>query len=426
MDIREAIKHVKPCSYLAKIDLSAAYRSVNIHPSDYLYTGIKWIFEGDSEPTYMYDAKLPFGASKSPQIFQRLSSAVCRIFFHMYNYVAIAYLDDYLIFGETYEVCNDAQIKLIALLRRLGFSINWNKVVGPSTCLTFLGVQIDTISMSLSLPSDKLCEFSDLLCSFMGKKRASRKQLETLIGKLSWASQVIQGGHTFLRRMINLKCAMSCNNHKVLLTAEFYQDILWWKNFISVFNGSCKIQDQRPLTSLQTDACTEGGGAYFMGDYCYINWVIDMPQFALEHINIKELLIIFLAICRWGSVFQNRHVLEHCDNKSAVSWINKGSTHTGMAMVIIRVLFWVCALLNCTLRAIYLPGDRNRTADTCSRLHEHGKLSMLYSIAPSLQFTDFNMTELSNHMSSNFIRFRWNQCIRAAEGSWCAEREGVG
>ena len=38
--------------FLAKIDLSAAYRSVNIHPSNYAVTWLKWTFAGDTEPTY--------------------------------------------------------------------------------------------------------------------------------------------------------------------------------------------------------------------------------------------------------------------------------------------------------------------------------------------------------------------------------------
>ena len=98
MDLREAIKHVNQGCYMAKVDLSSAYRSVSIHPSNYAGTGLQWTFTGDDEPTYMFDSRLPFGVSKSPQIFQRLSSAVCRILKQKYNYKVIAYLDDFFAF----------------------------------------------------------------------------------------------------------------------------------------------------------------------------------------------------------------------------------------------------------------------------------------------------------------------------------------
>lgn len=71
--------------YLVKIDLSSAYRSVPTHPTNYQATGLKWQFANASSPTYMYDTKLLFGSAKIPHIFQRLSSAVCRILKNAYN-----------------------------------------------------------------------------------------------------------------------------------------------------------------------------------------------------------------------------------------------------------------------------------------------------------------------------------------------------
>jgi len=70
-----------------------------------------------------------------------------------------------------------------------------------------------------------------------------------------------------------------------------------------VFNGKTKILDDRPITSIQCDACTEGGGATFLGDYMYINWNIDMPDMAPLHINVKEAIMIILAIFRWATYF---------------------------------------------------------------------------------------------------------------------------
>ena len=105
-------------------------------------------------------------------------------------------------FGKTYNECFNAMVKLVQLLRTLGFEINWSKVQGPSQEIVFLGVLINTVSMTFSLPHDELGSFFEMLLNFSSRKRASRKQLEVLIGKLNWASQVISGGRTFLRRII--------------------------------------------------------------------------------------------------------------------------------------------------------------------------------------------------------------------------------
>lgn len=48
--LQDAIDLMTPGCYLGKIDLASAFRSVRIHPSNYQYTGLKWTFEGESEP----------------------------------------------------------------------------------------------------------------------------------------------------------------------------------------------------------------------------------------------------------------------------------------------------------------------------------------------------------------------------------------
>ncbi|CAG2237511.1 unnamed protein product [Mytilus edulis] len=101
MDLRHALKIIKRNDYLGKIDLKSAYRSVKCHDSDYPLTGLQWTFNGDDSPTYMYDAKLPFGHARSPKIFQQLSASVCEIMKCTYNITCIAYLDDILVIADT-------------------------------------------------------------------------------------------------------------------------------------------------------------------------------------------------------------------------------------------------------------------------------------------------------------------------------------
>ena len=288
----------------------------------------------------------------------------------MYDYTAIAYLDDFLIFGKSFEECSSAMHTLINLLRQLGFAINWSKVEGPSQQLVFLGVVVDSVSMTLALPTLKLKDFSDLLTMFLKKKRVSVRQLETLVGKLSWASQVICGGRTFLRRVLDLKNSVKERHHKVLLTNAFFADLQWWILFMETFNGTGQIQDPRPISSLQTYASSEGGGGFYNGDYFYINWALDLPVCATEHINVKEFVAIFLAVFRWCNNFLNKKVIIYSDNASAVSWINKGTSRNPLIQFMCRILFWISAMNNCAFSARYIPGKQNSIADACSRLHE--------------------------------------------------------
>jgi hypothetical protein len=69
---------IKVGSFLAKIDLQSAYRHVPVHPDCFDMTGLQWTFKGDAGPTFLYDCRLPFGASSSCRIFQALSNAIVR------------------------------------------------------------------------------------------------------------------------------------------------------------------------------------------------------------------------------------------------------------------------------------------------------------------------------------------------------------
>jgi hypothetical protein len=106
----------------------------------------------------------------------------------------VVYLDDFLICAPTMKECATALSTLVSLLRHLGFCINWDKVVDPTRRIIFLGVEIDTETMSKRLPVNTLLALRAELQVFAKRKRASKRQLESLAGKLSWAAKVVYGG----------------------------------------------------------------------------------------------------------------------------------------------------------------------------------------------------------------------------------------
>ena len=71
--LSDAITLLTPSSYMAKVDLKSAYRSVEIRHEHQTLTGLQWTFLGDSRPTTLLDKCLPFGAPKSPAAFNRIT-----------------------------------------------------------------------------------------------------------------------------------------------------------------------------------------------------------------------------------------------------------------------------------------------------------------------------------------------------------------
>ena len=141
--------------FFTKVDLKNAYRSVGISKESQRVTGLQWNFQGKT--AYMTDTCLPFGARLSPGIFHRLTQAVKRIMAQK-GHLLVVYLDDFLIIADSKEACSEALMVLIKLLWKLGFSICWGKVINPTQRITFLGIELDSVAMSMRLPHDKLCK----------------------------------------------------------------------------------------------------------------------------------------------------------------------------------------------------------------------------------------------------------------------------
>lgn len=65
--------------------------------------------------------------------------------------------------GSTIEECNKGLETLLSLLRSLGFYISWGKIEPPSQITKYLGININTVKMELSLPESKLSKVQDLV-----------------------------------------------------------------------------------------------------------------------------------------------------------------------------------------------------------------------------------------------------------------------
>ena len=144
-----AIELLTPHSYMAKVDLKSAYRSVEIKPEQYTLTGLRWKFNGEDRATNIIDRCLGFGARKAPSIFNRITQSVARMM-HRRSFNCIVYLDDFFLCENSFSRCLEALSTLVQLLRSLNFKINWQKITDPCRRTNFLGVEIDLDKEQLS------------------------------------------------------------------------------------------------------------------------------------------------------------------------------------------------------------------------------------------------------------------------------------
>jgi hypothetical protein len=369
--VKDAENLIIPGCFMAKIDLKSAYRHVGIHPSQYKIAGLQWQFQGENRATYMIDRFLMFGARKSPSHFHRLTQAIRRMM-ERRGFKCIVYMDDFLCIEKDKETCQLAFDTLLKLLRDLGFSIAWNKLVLPCTKLTFLGIELCSKDMLAKLPENKKQEFVKLLSEFSKCKRASRRQLEKLAGKLNWACQIVKCGRTYLRRILDTLNRVKQPYHKIKLNDEFQADISWWCKVIHGHQGRCMYTGRGPIHQVYLDACNEGAGFVYGADWGYVNFSIDCPEVGDFHINSKELLAAVFAARRWAPIWRNSRVIFFTDNTSAKAFISKGTCNDKTLMPYIRELHEYSVQFDFEILSFHIKGENNSLADSVSRINNKG------------------------------------------------------
>ncbi len=399
----DALSVLRPGMYMAKVDLKSAYRSVRIKESDFTATGLQWTFAGQHSTTFMVDTRLPFGNRLSPFLFNLLTQAVRHIIADQGGFplrMLTVYLDDFWLAADSRAECQRMLLITINILRRLGFLIAWDKVVGPTRRLTFLGIEICTETMTTTLPHDKLVQFRSLIVATLQRRSMSKRQLQSLIGKLNWITRCVYGGRTFLRRFINVAQSLRAPWHRKRLTQEIYADLRWWLSALSFIEGrSMPIIDNRVFTPVHIDASRRGLAAIWGTGFVFRPLDAGLAK-SLPSAYV-ETLALLPAAQQWAALWANKKIIVHCDNRAAVRIINKGTCRSPLILDALRQVWLLSVRFNFRVCAVYIPAKYNIAADYVSRTGKAPPMATgaicngvghkdegLYATSPRAQYTE--------------------------------------
>ena len=287
---------------------------------------------------FYIDTCSPFGLCSAPFIFNQLSVAIHWILQHKYSVsLLLHYLDDFFTAGapDTSESQNNLEA-MLSVCQKINAPVKLTEVEGPSTSITFLGIMIYTITMTVSISRERKQEYMFALQFMIEHRKCTKQQLLSLIGKLSFACKVVPTGRTFLHRMIDLSCSVSRIHHHIRLTKEVRLDMYWWVNYLLQWSGtSCILETKWTTTismNLYTDASgTLGWGAYWSGRWLQARWSLNDCK---KDIVWKELFAIAAAV-RWGHYWRQKKVLFHCDNQSVCDIWCRGSSRSPEVMTLV-------------------------------------------------------------------------------------------
>lgn len=310
----EELNKIGTGAYMSSTDVSCAYKNFRSDPLDWPLLSFYW------RDKFYCDVSMPFGARASSCHMQRVATAIVRMLRDR-GVIAKMYIDDLILVSPTREkVCHDLEIAQ-ALLHDLGLPEAPDKVQPPSTKVTWLGVEIDFVSMTISVPKQKLEEIKSCVVSARKLKSMSKKHLQSVIGKVIHVAKCIRPARLFVSRLLEALRGMKKKYLKV--SSEMRADLLWFEEFSSQWNGVGLISTRAPDMDVYVEASGSGIGGTD-GKAAYGGQISPVGDPAnniseLETVNLAVALHTFLSHQDRG-----RHIRVFSDNMASVEVLTTG------------------------------------------------------------------------------------------------------
>lgn len=221
--------------------------------------------------------------------------------------------------------------------------------------------------MTISVTPDRLLELKQEIQSWKRKTYTTRKEMESIIGKLQFVCNCIRSGRLFLNRLLNFLRTMT-RHRKYVLPQQAVKDVLWWEAALQQFPGTSLMwceQFDEPDTILATDSSLKGAGGtcglkYFRTAY---------PDFVRCNATIAhlELMALIIGIKVFLPQLKGKRLVVHCDNQAVAELINSGRAKDLQLQAGLREVCYLAAVGEFELYARFLPGVQNRIPDLLSR-----------------------------------------------------------
>ena len=366
---------------IGKMDIKSAFRLLPVYPGDFDLLGFKI---GNK---YYIDKCMPMGCSISCATFEHFSTFLHWLVKEKHGSKNLDhYLDDFFFAGKNDTECLSLMSEFKNMCKQLGVPIADEKTEGPVTLMEYLGLSIDTETLTVKIPKEKINELLSKINQAAFSKKITLKQLQSLCGSLAFCSRALPSGRAFSRRLYLATAKAKKPHHFIRITKDVYEDLMMWKLFIENFNGTSYILDDWISNfdlKLYTDSAggaSRGCGAYCQNKWVYLQWPLEwVNSEILKDITFLEIIPIALAIFLWYKLFHKKRIIFYIDNLAVVSILNSKTSKSARVMVLLRFIVYWSLVGNLNFKAVHISSSKNVLADCLSR----GKFQKFRELLPS-------------------------------------------
>ena len=332
--------------WFTTVDLNSAFWSVPIRLKDRYKTGFV------TQSGHWQWRVLPFGLKSSPGIFQRILAGIIRK--HKLSGFCVNYIDDVLIFSDTFEEHLEHIERLMEAIKTEGFRLKLLKCSFAKSSVKYLGHII---------AQNKVQPINDNLKSIREFERPrSPREVRRWLGKINFyykfienASAKLEPLHNLLKKGVKFKWTADCDE-----SFNQIKDYLCSSPILAIY-------DQNREVFIFTDASDQGLGAVLkqpddegmLHPVAYFSKRLG-PRQKKQSVIYKECLAIKEAISFWKYWLIGRNFQVISDHRPLEEMRVKARTDEPLG----DLMFYLSQF---DFKIKYAPGKTNIEADSLSR-----------------------------------------------------------
>ena len=237
-------------------------------------------------------------------------------------------------------------------------------VFEPTQEIEFLGFIINSLNMSVTLPTAKAAKVQNACHDLLDSKHITIRDVTPVIGLLVSNFPAVQYGELYYRRLemskINALRANQGNYDASMCLSEGSRtEILWWTQNITQycrslittnFNHRCLLIRMGTVSNEK-----ETGG----------HWHLEEKNLHISVLEMKAVMLGLQALCKDAN---NVHICLQSDNTTTVSYINSmGGVKLEICNAMALQIWEWCIARQIWISARHIPGSQNVQADKASR-----------------------------------------------------------
>lgn len=378
--INDLIIKTRNCKYFTSLDINSAFWSIPLRVEDKHKTGFI-TQEGHFQWTC-----LPFGLKTAPAIFQRILSNILRK--HNLKVFSENYIDDILIFSESFEEHIEHIEKVIKAIVQEGFRLKFKKCTFAAKSVKYLGHIIE---------HNTVRPLKDNLVSIQNfPTPKNQKNIRQFLGKINFYHEYIPRSSILLDPL-----------HKLLRKNEKF---IWTEGCEKAFREIKKLLCSQPVLEIfdkdlpihiYTDASLEGIGAIFKQvqengkekPVAYFSKKLNEAQKRKKAIYL-ECLAIKEAVKYWQHWLIGRKFTIFSDHKPLENMNIKARTDEELGE-----LSYYLSQYNFEIK--YIPGKDNIEADSLSRnpvLEAYDNTEEILKMVNCISLDELKMDQRENNI----------------------------